>query len=452
MEFPNSNYVENSAFSLIEKALNRGAKGADILFYSGKSSSLSLRDGKPEQNRTGFFMGIGLRVIDADGRQGVAHMNVLDPASFENLVSWSWANCCSSEPDPWVTLYEQKPSYRDDLKLEDEAVSSITPEQRQESCLYMSQEASSKDKRILSIRSASWYDSIGKSFYMSSTGIRGWYNGTSVSAGLSLVMSDGVNLEMGGYGESCRFLSDLPLSRIVEEAVTQTAYILGGKPLKTGKYTLILSPEVSASFLSVIGELFLASNVHKNMSLYKGKLGKQEASSLLTITDDGLMPKKLGTAPFDGEGVPCQRTVLMEKGVIKNFLYNLKYGLKDGVPSTGNGARSFSSVPDVDVSNIYIEPGTLSQEDIFCSVRNGIYIMDLLGLHTVNPVSGDFSLGIKGVALHNGELSFPVSGMTIAGNLLDFLKKIVCIGNDLLFWGDTGGCTVVVEDVTAAGL
>lgn len=437
---------------LIDEATKKGASGADVLYYSGCNSSLSLRDGKPEQNNSGCITGIGLRVLDGEGRQGVAHVNAINKVALQQLVDWSLHNCSLVEPDPWVVLYEDAPSYSEELELKDDAVQSITPEQRMEWCNEMTRYVREKDSRVVSVRSASWADGQGDTFYMSSAGIYGWYEGTALAAGVSLVMSDGEHMEMGGFGEEFRFLEDCSLQKIAEKAVKQTAYTLGGTPLPTKKYTLIFSPEVSSSLLSVIGDLFCASNVHKNRSLYKGKLGKKVASPLLSLIDDGLMPRKLGTSPFDGEGVPCQKTVVMKEGIVEAFLYNLKYARKDGVRSTGNGARSFSSLPDVDISNFYMEPGTLSPEEIFHSVQNGLYVTELLGLHTVNPVSGDFSLGIKGVRLFEGLLDRPIAGMTIAGNLLDLLNRIVLVGGDLSFFGDIGGCTMVIDNVTAAGL
>ncbi|ADE56436.1 MULTISPECIES: TldD/PmbA family protein [Aminobacterium] len=452
MIVPDRDEVESYAELAIKEALEKGACGADILFYFGSSHSLSLRDEKPEQNNSGFSVGVGIRTLDRDGRQGVAHINTFNRSSLQQLVEWSWHNCANLEPDPWTVLYNGKSSYAKNLELKDEKISAILPEQRQEWCAEMTHLAKKKDSRVLSVRSASWNDGEGATFYMASTGVKGWYDGSGVAAGLSLVMSDGVNMEMGGYGEDFRFLEDISLQRIVEKAVTQTACTLGGRPIQTKRYTLVLSPEVSASLLSVIGELFCASNVHKNRSLYKGKLGKKVASPLLSLVDDGLMPRKLGTVPFDGEGVPSQRTVLMKEGIVEGYLYNLKHAQKDGVESTGNAARSISSLPDVDISNFYMEPGNISSEEIFVSVQSGIYITEFLGLHTVNPVSGDFSLGIKGVSLSGGLFAQPVAGMTIAGNLLDLLNRIVFIGNDLSFFGDTGGCTMVIDNVTAAGL
>ncbi|HOO88442.1 MAG TPA: metallopeptidase TldD-related protein, partial [Synergistales bacterium] len=263
--------------------------------------------------------------------------------------------------------------------------------------------------------------------------------------------SSGDEMEMGGYGDESRFLASLQPRATALEAVRRTAMVLGGEPLPTGKYDLLLDPESSASFVEVLGELFLASNIHKNKSFLKGKLGERIASPALTLVDDGTLKGGIGAAPFDGEGIPCSRTCLLSGGVVESWLYNLKYARIDGVASTGNAARSVSGTPDVDCSNLFLLPGKWTPQDLLLQVGSGIMVTELLGLHTMNPVSGDFSLGIKGVRIKDGTLSEPVAGMTVAGNLKDVLRSIDLVGNDFKFFGSIGSCSLVIRDVTAAG-
>jgi PmbA protein len=141
----------------------------------------------------------------------------------------------------------------------------------------------------------------------------------------------------------------------------------------------------------------------------------------------------------------------MEKGVVSSFLYNLKYANIFGVESTGNASRGLSSLPDVDITNLYIKPGNKRPSDILSGISRGIYVMELLGLHTIDPVSGDFSLGIKGILVEKGQMTRPVSGMTIAGNIVEILDLVETVGNDLRFFGNIGGCTLVVNNVSTTG-
>lgn len=431
--------------------MSKGAASADLMFISRKSCLVSLKDGSLEKNSSGYGQGLGLRTIDPQGRQGMAYVNVIDHRNMDDLVEWSWNNCRVSEPESPVILYPGPLMEKDDLGLYDPGIMHITSDLRMEKCLEMTSIARESDSRVVSVRSASWADGQVQLCYSNSSGFMGCYRTTYVSCGVAVILQSGDIHEMGGFGEERRSLSDLDHKMTAREAVQRTALTIGGKPLPTGRYDLVLDPEVSASLLDFLGELFLASNLSKNKSLLKGKMGKKIGSTDLTLIDDGLRYGAMGTSPFDAEGVPTGKTVLMEKGVVSSFLYNLKYASREGTSSTGNASRSISSLPDVDVTNLYLKPGKETPDHLLSHVRRGLYISELLGLHTINPVSGDFSLGIKGCVVKDGLKGEAVSGMTIAGNILDILDRIEGVAKDLRFFGNTGGCTLVVKDVTTAG-
>jgi PmbA protein len=268
---------------------------------------------------------------------------------------------------------------------------------------------------------------------------------------VSVVLSDGEIFETGGYGRIERYTDDLNAEESARKAVDRTLMVLGGNSLPTGKYTLILDPEVSASLVDEIGEMFCASEVHKGRSLMTGKLGQSVAGNVFSLTDDARITRGLGTSSCDFEGVPTSRTILINNGVANAYLYNLQYAARDGVKPTGNASRGLSSLPDVGTSNLVLQPGDEAPESLMKRVNRGFLVMELMGLHTINSVTGDFSLGARGVQIENGEPCGPVSGVTIADNLIDFLKKITSVGNDLVFHGATGAPTIVVEDVTIAG-
>lgn len=443
--------VEEASAFLIRRAMTKGAAGADVLCNFGSGYSFSLRDGLPERNTAGTSLGIGLRTLDKDGRQGVAHVNSLDEKYLEDLVEWSVNNCASSEPDPFLHLSEEVLSPILDLELTDQSIFALTPEQRSGICREMWETACDADPRVISVRSASWGDGAGEVYYASSAGISGWYAGTSAGCSVSVILQEGDSIEMGGYGDDSRYLSALSPRATALEAVRRTALVLGGRNLPTGRYDLVVDGEAASSLVDVMGELFFASNIHKNKSFLKGKLGERVASPALSLIDDGTLPRGLGSAPFDGEGVLCSSKFLLSGGVASSWLYNLKYASMDGVASTGNACRAVSGTPDVDCSNLSLLPGQWTGEDLLLQVGHGIYVVEFLGLHTINPVSGEFSVGIRGASISGGMLGDAVSGMTIAGNLKDILNNIDLVGNDLKYYGSTGACSLVVRDVAAAG-
>ena len=183
----------------------------------------------------------------------------------------------------------------------------------------------------------------------------------------------------------------------------------------------------------------------------KGRLGTAVASSCITLVDDGRIPWKAGTGCWDSEGVPTGRTVIIKNGEASSYLYNLQYAWKDGIESTGNACRGMSSLPDVGTSNLVLEAGTESPMSLIANVKKGLYVTEFMGLHTVDPISGDFSIGAKGLMIENGVITKPVSGVTIASNLMDIIKSIAAVGSDLKFFGSVAAPTLVVENVVIAG-
>ncbi|KUK13276.1 MAG: Peptidase U62, modulator of DNA gyrase, partial [bacterium 42_11] len=248
-----------------------------------------------------------------------------------------------------------------------------------------------------------------------------------------------------------RFFEELDLSEVSRKAIDRAVSLLGGKRVKSQKIPIILAPEVTADFISLFSVLLSAENVQKGKSLLCGRLGKKIASDKFTLIDDGTMEKGMGSAPFDAEGFPTKRKEVVVDGILETYLHNLYTASKDGVDTTGNAVRGYASIPSVGITNLFIMPGEKEPEEILKNVNKGLYILEVMGLHTVNLISGDFSLGVSGIWIENGEFAFPVKGVTIAGNLLEFFNRLEEVGKDLTFFGTVGGVTLVVSDVMVGG-
>jgi PmbA protein len=211
-----------------------------------------------------------------------------------------------------------------------------------------------------------------------------------------------------------------------------------------------MEPVVTARFLSVFAQLVDAGAVQKSKSMLAGKLGQIVASPVVNLVDDGLNPDGI-PFPFDGEGVPSSRNIVIENGILKGFLYDTYTAAKDGVKSTGNAQRaSFRALPGVGTTN-FILSGTNEPEELIGDIEQGLYITDVMGMHTANPVSGDFSVGAAGIMIEGGRLTFPVRGITIAGNLGQLLKDIDAVGNDLQFFGARGASTIRIKSLSIGG-
>lgn len=449
--FPQREKVEAAAWKALETVRARGMGRADVYYTAGAGTEWGLRNGEPEIDRSGAAWRMGIRVIGPSGKQGVADTNDLSRGAVAAMAEWAVSNCLASGGDETEAPLHSGPVASADLKLFDPVLRDMTPRRRRQICDEM-MEIASADQRVRSVRTARWSDGWAEVFYTSTEGLRLWHSETGASCGVIVVMERDGAYDMGGFGIEACSAREIDHRAVAAEALERVALSLGGEALPTGKYTVVLDPEVTAVLLEVIGELFLSQNIHNNLSMLKGRMGQKIASEAVTLIDDGTLPGKVGSSPFDAEGVPTTRTVLLAEGKVDAFLYDLKYAGKDGVPPTGNAVRSPGSLPEAGLSNLFLVPGSGSAESFLEAPEKRLYVTDLMGVHTVDPISGDYSLGAKGALYRSGEPVQAVAGVTIAGNLLDLLMRVISVGGDLRFFGDTGGCSVVIEDVPVAGI
>lgn len=278
------------------------------------------------------------------------------------------------------------------------------------------------------------YDHI---FILNSEGVSAEDSGTFASAGITVVArsktAEGGSAEeiAGSEGEAKRRLSDLNLRWISEEATLLALRSLGGQKAETKEMPVVLSPRAVQSILAYTTvRHFSAENVQRNRSPYKGRLGEKIASEMLTIVDDGTAEGRLNTRKMDGEGVPSQRTVLIERGVLKNFLYDTYTASKDGVESTGNAVRGYDQPPSVGATNFIIERGDATREEILRELNEGILVSDVIGAHTASATSGDFSVVAQNAfAVNRGELK-PLREVMLVGNSVEMLKRVELVAKD----------------------
>ena len=208
---------------------------------------------------------------------------------------------------------------------------------------------------------------------------------------------------------------------------------------------------MSLDILGLVAGMLSAEAVLKGRSLFAGKLGETIASPLLTLVDDGRLPGGLGSEPWDGEGLPTRRNVLIENGVLGTYLHSLKTAAEMGVAPTASASRGTGSNPGVTTFNLVPAAGAHRVEELYRLAGDGVLITEIMGLHTVDPVSGDLSVGASGVRIRDGALAETVDRMTFAGNLKDFLTRIVALGDDLRWYGSSAGLSLLLEDISLGG-
>ena len=445
----------NKAQCLLESMLSRakasGALAAECVWCSYGSRSFSVCDDLLEKCHSSISSSLGLRVLDSKRRQGVASLHDIDGDAVAVLCENAFRNARQGAVEEDVVFADIQPAVPAmELGIYDPDLVAWEAREQIALCMEMSRQARALDARVRKVRDAAVFVGWEESLTLNSYGVSCRSRSAAGGTGVTLLAEDGGAVEIGGASMDGRSQTTLRSWLPVEEAVERTVRMLHGEPLPTGRYTLVLEPEVVASFLEALAELFFASNVCKGLTLLADKMGERAASSVLTLVDDGRLYGGMGTAAYDGECVATRRTVLLDHGRLVSWLSNLQYGKRLGTFSTGNGSRGLSSLPDVDVSNLYVVPGSLSWEALVAAHDGCFCVTELMGLHTIDTVAGDFSLAARGLYYKNGVFR-PVSSVTIAGNLLDFIGKIIEVGGDLRFYDRFGGCTMVVDDIAVAG-
>jgi PmbA protein len=233
-------------------------------------------------------------------------------------------------------------------------------------------------------------------------------------------------------------------------AAQRTIRRLGAVKVDTQKCPIIFDPRMSRSLLGEIFQAVDGRSIYRSASFLAGKLGEKIAIDGFTVIDDGTIPGLFGSQPFDDEGVPTRRTVVIERGVLKSYLLNSYAARKLGMKTTGNASRGVTGNAGIGHGNFYLEKGAVTPEEMIRGVANGFYVTEMIG-SGVNTVTGDYSRGAAGMWIRNGELAFPVSGVTIAGTMQEMLTGIAAIGNDLEFRGSIAAPTLMIGEMTVAG-
>jgi PmbA protein len=254
---------------------------------------------------------------------------------------------------------------------------------------------------------------------------------------------------MGWDYAGSRRLSDIDVKLVGEEAARRAMELLSSRKISAVKVPVILSPSVAGEFLDILSSSISAEAVQKQRSFLAGKAGQKIISPLVEIIDDGRMEWHIGTKPVDDEGVSTKTKTIISEGILNGYIHNTYTAKKDGTVSTGNAVRGgFKGLPGVGGTNFYIKPSEANSADgLVKSLKKGIVVLGAMGVHTANPVSGDFSVGISGLWIENGEVAYPIKEAIISGNVLELFNKVEAVGNDLKFYGSTGSPSLLIGEM-----
>ncbi|MFZ1612700.1 MAG: TldD/PmbA family protein [Holophaga sp.] len=433
----------------IQHALSLGADGAEAFVTVSRGRKAKVQNGALEDLSTSKRGGLGVRVL-RDGRTGIATSSNLSRDHFEELFQQAWDLSALGDQDPWLSQAE--PSGQDDLPSRyDARIETLDAEQRIAKAQTLEAEARKASSKVSAVREAAWADGAGATLLLTQRGVRTFDLGSSCSASIELAVQEGEDRQAAWHWDVGRHPESLDLVAIGREAALKGERKLNPKALPSGKYPVVLHPEVAVDLLGLVAGMLSAEAVLKQRSLFTGKLGERIASPLLTLIDDGRLPTGLGSEPWDGEGLPTRRNVLLEQGVLKTYLHTLKTAAEMGCQPTASAGRGTGSNPGVTTFNLFPEAGNQSPEALYRLAEGGVLITEIMGLHTVNPVSGDLSVGASGLRIRDGVPCEAVDRLTFAGNLRDFLTRIVALGNDLHWYGSQAGLTILLEEMALGG-
>jgi len=452
MEYPISDgNLEDFATEIIREAIIAGADEADVFIQLDRESEVVTRMSKIENLKESISQGLGIRVFKGS-KLGFCYSSDFSPKSVKELAKKAIEISEITSADefnglPHIDNGHPLPA----LELYDNQIRDISTDRKIEMCMEMEQATFDYDKRIQNSEGAGVYDGDSTTAIASSIGgYRAYKSSYCYLICNPIAVEDG-KLQAGSWHSAKRFFNELdPPKKIAQIAAERTVRMLGARQSHTAKAPVVFDTMTAASMISSILGALDGDTVFKGASFLGGKLGQKVASDLVTIVDDPLLVRGLGSSPIDGEGIPTWRKEIIAGGELQRFLYDTYTSRKAKTSSTANARREYESLPSIGPFNFFMERGKSSFEEIIKSVKNGLYLTSLMGFGA-NTVTGDYSLGGSGLWIENGEFAYPVEGITVAANMLDILKGIDMVGNDLIFMGPTASPTFRVAEMTISG-
>ncbi len=438
------------AAELLAKAKRKGATAADVVAVEGDSASVQVRLSAVDKLSKAQEKRLGLRVYFGQRSAG-ASTSDFSPASLDELVETTCALARAVVEDPHAGLPDPAALAKEwaDLDLYDGQT--VPMDRMIELATRAEQAALAVDPRLSNSEGADFNTADGLTAFANSHGFYGEFKSSSFSTAVApIAVQDGLMQRDYWYAVGRKFAALDSPETVGREAGQRTVRRLGARKVSTCRVPVVFDPEMARSFLNNLCSAVNGYAIYKGASYLIGRLGERIAPDTVTIYDDALMPGGLGSRPFDGEGLPTRKTVVVERGILKSYLLDTYAARKLKLASTGNASRSVGEAPSVGATNFYLTPGTVAPEEIIRSVKRGLYVTELIGFG-INMVTGDYSRGAVGFWIENGELAYPVEEITIAGNLKDMWLGVEALGNDLVFRGRIASPTVKIAEMTVAG-
>ena len=439
------------ARNLLAKVRSRGATAADLLIIETDSSTTQVRLREIESLKSAQERRIHLRVMFGQ-RSAATSTSDFSMRALDHLADETCTLARATAADEYLGLPDPEAVAASipDLGLCDEEARELSVEQKIALVKQAEVSALDYDPHITNSEGAGLDTHFSQIVYANTHGFVGEYRTSTFSLAVSPIASEGDAMQRDSWYSVRRQFKRLETPEAVGTTAAKRALRrLGARKVSTQEAPVVFDPDMAASLLRTLTGAVSGTSIYRGASFLLNRLGQQVAADTVTVIDDGTIPGALGSRPFDGEGLPTRRTVVVEHGVLRSYLLDTYCGRRLGLSSTGNAARDAAGM-SVGSSNFYLVPGTHTPQEIIGSVKSGLYLTELIGFG-VNMVTGDYSRGAVGLWIENGELAYPVEEITIAGNLQEMLRNIDMVGSDLVFRGRTAAPTLKIGRMTIAG-
>jgi PmbA protein len=428
----------------------RSVDGYEITIGQSRNLSIEVKDQKTDTFKCSAPVGVSIRILKGGG-MGFSYSTSLAGEDLARMVDAAVIAAENQTPDD-CNGFPDRQEFPTIAGMFDAGLAGIPEQDKIQCAMELERLTLAADPRMKRVRKATFAESEYHVYLRNSSGVEGSYSGTSVSASVSAVAEEGADSQMGwdfGFGTG---FPDIRVEAIAAAAADRALALLGARKIPTMRCPVVLDNHVASEILEVLAPSFLAENVLKGKSMLAERCGELVFSPLLHIRDNGILVGGMASAPFDAEGVPQQDTVLVSGGVLTGFLYDTYWARRAGTQSTGNATRGGIKSPcHLSVTNFYLENGVTPAKELLADIDRGIFITDVMGMHTANPISGDFSVGASGFYVDNGVIAYPVKEIALSGNILELFAAVELVGDDLRFFGSVGAPSLRIAALDVSG-
>ena len=443
----------------IEK-LFAGAKSAGIeeceaYFSSGESFDVDILDGAIREYSVANRSGMCFRGVYA-GKMGYASTEIEDEEAIEMLIEGVKNNALLLGTDDRESIFEGSESYPE-VTGWDEKITQIPASEKIATSIELEKKVKALSEKVARVEGCGVSTAVNEVRIVNSKGLDISSRSTLYGAAVAPIVLDGEKPNFGFDLKFSRRADEVDIDEIARNAVDKALEGLGAVSIPSGSYKCVFRNDMASTLLGTFAGVFSAESARKGMSLLKGREGEVIAAECVTITDDPLLDGGLASSSFDAEGVARFTKDVVKDGKFLTLLHNRLTALEMGKQTTANAAKGgYAGKVTVAPSNFFIQPGDKTPEEIFEEIGEGVFITSLMGMHSgANPISGDFSLGAKGIMIKDGKKAFPVEQITVAGNFFDILKDIKTVGSDLKFAHPGSSCigapALYVGEISVAG-